>query len=70
MKSFYKFIHQYTLDMHNNHKEGFKDDKERGIINKDEVFDCTVEDAFEQSSECLMEDIMNMSWEDVIKGIK
>tara|TARA_R110002110_G_scaffold18349_2_gene77069 strand:+ start:87 stop:257 length:171 start_codon:yes stop_codon:yes gene_type:complete len=56
--------------MHNNHKEGFEDDKKRGLINKNEVFDCTVEDAFEQSSECLMEDIKNMYWEDVIKGIK
>ena len=56
--------------MHNNHKEGFEDDKERGLINKNEVFDCTVEDTFEQSSECLMEDIKNMYWEDVIKGMK
>jgi len=56
--------------MHNNHKEGFEDDKERGIINKNEVFTTTVEDAFEQSSECLMEDIKYMSWEDVIKGIE
>jgi uncharacterized membrane-anchored protein YjiN (DUF445 family) len=70
MKEFYKFIYQYTLDMYKSQKEGFEYDKERGNINKDEVFDSNVEDMFEISSECIIEDLKNMYWEDVEKGMK